>query len=295
MKNFSYVQIDILDDSVKSLLAQQYAIEPLDIEDVYTNTQLSKIEQRKDYLYVILEFPQYLKQTKQFIVKEIHCFVGHDFFLVIDKHGYDYFKEFASLYSSADQTVSSSFGMFCEMLDYIITRIFPVVGKFRTEIGFIEEQVFDDIENDLLPDILIVRKNVVNFMSIMYPLELCVHDLQFKYTKFVGVDDQEKLDDSLDKIKKMLNNLSNFKEQITMLNETNEAQIARSTNRTVRTLTAINIIIFVPSLIAAIFGMNIYFGWQPDTTSFMPLIVIICIMFVASSGSIAYFRYKKLI
>jgi Mg2+ and Co2+ transporter CorA len=54
---------------------------------------------------------------------------------------------------------------------------------------------------------------------------------------------QEAIDDSLDKIKKLINRLENFRETMKLLTETNEMLIARSTNDNVRRLTLINVLL----------------------------------------------------
>jgi magnesium transporter len=181
------------------------------------------------------------------------------------------------------------------MFDFILTKIFRVLGKFRNEIYEIEELLFDDKEDDLLQEILTIRKNLTNFSSIIYPLEQFIIDLQTKYTKFIDNKGVEKLDDSLDKVKKMLNNLVNSKDQIILLHEINETLLARSTNKTIKAMTALNIIIFVPSLITGFFGMNAFFGWFPEATNYTPLAIIIGLITMSTLGTYAYFRAKRLL
>jgi magnesium transporter len=190
---------------------------------------------------------------------------------------------------------STPFHQFYEMLDFIITKVFRVLGKFRGEVQEIELQVFDDIEDDLVKEVLIIRRNLTNFMSIMYPLERVVLDLETKYTRFIDQRGIEKLDDSLDKIKKMLNTLANFKEQLVLITEANESQIARSTNQVIKTLTVFNIIIFVPSLITGFFGMNTYFGWFSKEDSLLPLAVVIATMIIMTAITFVYFKVRKII
>ncbi len=73
-----------LDKDLKDSMSSQYGIAELDIEDVFTDTQLSKIEARKTYLYVCLQFPEYDRSIRQFFIKEIHIFVAPKFLLLID-------------------------------------------------------------------------------------------------------------------------------------------------------------------------------------------------------------------
>jgi magnesium transporter len=295
MNNHTYIVQHGLTEDLKTILRDDYTIDYLDIEDVFTNTQLSKIEQRPEYLYVALEFPEYDKTKRQFLRKEVHTFVSQNYVFFVDKNEYKHFLQFNNLKEALTETEYSNVTVFYEMLDFVITKIFRVLGKFRAEISDIENRVFDDLEDDLLKEILIVRRNITNFLSIIYPLEQVIIDLQTKYTKFIDSKGQEKLDDSLDKIKKMINILTNYKEQIVLLTETNESQIARSTNQTIKTLTVFNIIIFVPSLITGFFGMNVWFGNIGSSENWYALLFVLVIMIVSTIATFIVFKVKDLI
>ena len=86
-------------------------------------------------------------------------------------------------------------------------------------------------------------------------------EVSLKHTDLIDDTGKESIDDSLDKIKKLINRLDNFREITKLLTETNEMIMARSTNQTVRRLTMFNVLLLVPSLTAAFFGMNVHFGW----------------------------------
>ena len=125
----------------------------------------------------------------------------------------------------------------------------------------------------MILEIQIIKRNIINFISIIRPLEIVISDLQNKHILLSTPEVIEKLDDTLDKVKKILENLYNLKEQMVMLTETNEAVTARSTNQVIKTLTSISMIILVPNIITSFFGMNVYFGWGLENNH-LPLIFI---------------------
>jgi Mg2+ and Co2+ transporter CorA len=57
-------------ENIARELEEQYNVTDLDVEDVTTNTQLSKLEKRKEYLYVALQFPDLRKFTFLFLKKD---------------------------------------------------------------------------------------------------------------------------------------------------------------------------------------------------------------------------------
>jgi len=124
-----------------------------------------------------------------------------------------------------------------------------------------------------------VKKNIINFKSLLEPLEELVQEMVESHGKYVDRAGEEDLDDSLDKLKKLSNKLDNFQGTMSLLTETNELLIARSTNKTIKVLTVVNLFLFVPSVLAGFFGMNVYFGWHPDTENLAPLISILLVIF----------------
>jgi magnesium transporter len=292
-RDFKFVFVSGLTSDLEEVLANDYGIEELDIEDIFTSTQLAKIEARPNYTYVALEFPEYDKGTSKFLSKEIHTIISKDWFILIDKSGHKHSIQFNNLKENLYSTDITVMDLFYEMLDFFVTKDFRAVSRFKSEIQKLEIDIFNfDLRSDLVKDILIFKRNLLAFESIFLPLQDVVLDLQNKYSPLIKPEGIEKLDDTLDKIKKLLNILSNLISQANLLSESNEAQIARSTNETIKTLTAVNIIALVPTILFSFFGMNVYFGYLGNTANFIPLLIIILFSAIVSVTSYWYFRKK---
>jgi magnesium transporter len=286
---FLFLYFTGVDDDLERTLGEDYNIDESDVEDIFTDTQLSKIEIREKYIYIAIQFPEFDKSTQRFIIKDLHCFVSDDWLIVIDKNEYKHFKQFIN-FEQQIVDFMNSFLMFAELLDFCTTKTYKMITKFKSQIIELESDLFtfqDDL--DVLKDILIFKKNIINFQSVIEPLRGVMVELQQKNKKLRPID-VEWLDNSLDTIKKIINNLQNFKEQMVLLSDTNEALINRTTNNRVRTLTAVSLIGLVPSFWVGFFGMNVHFGFSED--SLVPLILISSIIFVSCGGLLLLFRKK---
>jgi magnesium transporter len=298
--NFEYRYISFLDEEFRKELEEKYNIEELDIEDVFTDTQLSKIERRPNYMYVALQFPEFDKNQRHFTPKEVHCFVSKKYVLLINKNGYKHLEQFNQYRNSVFNYEPDSINMFYEMLDYCVKKTYRVVQKFKIEISQIENNIFSFENNfrDLLKEILIVKRNLIYFISIIYPLQTVIEEIQSKHIAFWDKEEGvEELDDSLDKIKKIVNNLKNFKEQMALLTETNESLTARNTNQVIKILTITNLIFLVPTIITSFFGMNVYFGWNEESQNlqdFLPLAGILVLISTTTLGTIFVLKKARL-
>jgi len=293
-KQFDYTVHLGLDQDLKEKMDTFYGIDELDIEDVFTDTQLSKIEYKNNYLYICLQFPEFDKSIRQFIIKETHIFVAPKFLLLIDKDESRFINQFNDIKDKiiTDDNITS-FELFYEIFDFIVTKLTQVIFKFKKEIAVIENEIFNfKTQQDLLKEILIIKRNLINFESVILPIQTLIIDLETKKNVFITNVEIELLDDTLDKVKKLINNLQNFKGQMELITDTNEVLIARNTNEIIKALTSVNIIVLAPTVIASFFGMNIYFGWDPMVSNYLALILIVLLIVSCTAILLWYFKKK---
>lgn len=266
-------QADYNSTKIKNDLTS-YNITELDIEDVLSDTQLSKVEFRPDYIYIALQFPEFEKNRKTFIEKEVHCFVNKDYLIIINKHGFNAVEAFRNI-KGMDIDRNTTFDLFYEMLWKGLNNSYKAMLKLKIEVTQLNEQIFNDQkgDNDFIFDIQTTKRNIVNFEGIVDPLEEVLQTIGLKQHRLVDKEDKEQIDDCLDLIKKILNNVDNLKQQIQIVSETNESIIARNTNEVVKRLTGISILVLVPSTITGFFSMNMYYGFS--TTTQTPMIAIV--------------------
>jgi Mg2+ and Co2+ transporter CorA len=229
------------------------------------------------------------------LAKELHIFLNRHYLLLINKHDLKHARVFHETKDSTlpKQELQHPFNLFYELLDYCVTHEYRVLRKFKEEIESLMVDIFNlDSRRDQVLVIQEIKRNLANFTSLMEPLGDVLSDLETRYHSFIDDRGIEKLDDSLDKIKKMLNNLQNFQEQMNILSETNEAIMVRSTDKSIRTLTLLNIVLLVPTIITSFFGMNVYFGWRENNP--WPIIFISGAILLITAIFLMLLRWNKL-
>src|SRR5690348_4994869 len=64
-------------------LRSHYHFHPLHLEDVVSKIQRPKLDERDDYLFLVLQWPVYNKITRLTTASEVDIFIGKDFLITI--------------------------------------------------------------------------------------------------------------------------------------------------------------------------------------------------------------------
>lgn len=295
---FDYYNHQWLSDELKIKLSENFGIHEEDLDDIFSATQLSKFEIRSKYMYFALQFADNEKNNR-IMTQQVHCLVSDKYFFVIDEDGFQGVKEFDAIRDTlVNREDYNSFDLFYELLDISVTRMFKLLQLIQLQVKELESNIFSEehFANDQISVIQDNKKNIINFKSLLVPLHDLLEDMKLKHSDFIDETGKESLDDSFDKIKKLVNRLDNFRDIMKLLTETNELVMARNTNENVRRLTLFNVLLLWPSLVAGFFGMNVHFGFMSSLSqekSMIPLIVVVTLIISMAITLFCIFRNRK--
>lgn len=146
-----------------------------------------------------------------------------------------------------------------QILEQNVYRFLTCLKKLNLKRNLIEAELFDSSRNRELRQLLGIEKSLVYFVNSLSANELL--KMKMKRTDFLQIRDDEDKSDLFEDIVidngqalEMANTYTNI------LNGTMDAYgsiISNNLNNTMRRLTAITIILMVPTLIASFYGMNV--------------------------------------
>ena len=64
-------------------LEEQFDFHPLDYEDVYSRNNRPKLDQYDDYVFIVLHFPMFEKETGRILTAELDLFMGPDYLITL--------------------------------------------------------------------------------------------------------------------------------------------------------------------------------------------------------------------
>ena len=276
------------------LLEKEYGFHHLDLEDCLTENQRAKIDRYDNYTFLILHLPTLHPKTKRIIYEELNIFISDSFLICLhDKHDYlnVLFEQALNNDIIAKDYMGSGSGyLLYKILNEVFESLFKIVDDLTRETNKIEREVFQAENNrDMLKDILLLKKDIINFRRIILPQRTII--AQLEHMTFSKNDDDLEVyfDNVVDKIEKIYSSLENLNDLVESLHQTNESIIFHNTNNVIKVLTVFSVVMLPLTFVTGFYGMNVNLPLQNSEYS---VLWIVFLMLTILGSMLGYFKYK---
>ncbi|HLD27663.1 MAG TPA: magnesium/cobalt transporter CorA [Patescibacteria group bacterium] len=278
-------------------LRENFKFHPLDLDDCLSPAQRPKLDEYDDYLFLILTFPYYDHGRKEIRSSELDFFIGQDYLVTVTDGQLEPFNKFFEQCRINDAfrdkyLNGNPVALLSEILTKLQAYLFPMLDHINLDIEDIEKVIFAGYEKKMVKEILLVKRNIINFRKITQTHQNVIKKLIRKERKFfipdeIGLHLANNLEQSAD----AWDILDGLKENIEALHGTNESLISFRLNDIMKILTMISVVLLPVNLVASIFGMN---------TPIMPFVndpggfwMILGLMGFLIVGFIIFFKKKN--
>ncbi|BBG01221.1 magnesium transporter [Pseudonocardia autotrophica] len=300
-------------------LAKEFDLHPLAVEDAVQAHQRPKLERYGDTLFVVLRAARYLDAVEEVKFGEVHVFVGPDFVLTVrhgeapDLHGVrTRMEQDPALLRQRPEAVLYA------ILDRVVDDYAPVVNGLETDIEEIETQVFARVP-EVSQRIYELSRQVVEFQRAARPLAAVLNGLSAGFGKYGTNEElQRNLRDVQDHLVQVIERLDGFRQFLQAVLSVNATLVAQQQNEEMKNLTeaalaqnsemkvlteaalAQNLevkkisawaaILFAPTLIGTIYGMN--FDHMPELSWAVGYPFALTLMVLTCAGLFWSFRRR---
>ncbi|MEK7631845.1 MAG: magnesium transporter CorA family protein [Patescibacteria group bacterium] len=235
----------------------------LDIKDCVSTGQRPKLEVYDRYAFLVLMFPIYNRQTREIESSEIDFFIGKDFLITIHDNKRHVLEEtFKEFHAQAKSTNPSPDVLLTVigLINRLLGACFPMLDHISLDLHAIERLIFRDKQKEMVEEILVTRRNIVDFRKIMQAQKNTIKKLTLAQ-RVLNLPNAEHvnnvLSNTVERSKEIWDNLEAFKEAVEALQETNESLISYRLNDVMKTYTTISVVIFTLTLITTIFAARL--------------------------------------
>ncbi|MFI9526571.1 magnesium/cobalt transporter CorA [Micromonospora rosaria] len=252
-------------------LAREFKLHDLAVEDAITAHQRPKLERYGQTLFVVLRAARYVDSREHVEFSELHLFIGPDFVITV-RHGEapDLAAVRRRMESDPVMLARGPEAVLYAVLDQVVDGYAPVVAGLENDIDEIETEVFGG-DPKVSRRIYELSREVIEFQRAARPLLGVLENLAAGYAKY-GTDEelQRRLRDVSDHLTQVVERVDAFRHLLQNILTVNATLVSQQQNEEMRALTAASYeqneeikrisswaaILFAPTLIGTVYGMN---------------------------------------
>jgi len=246
-------------------VAAEFSLHPLAVEDALNGHQRAKIERYGDILFVVLRPARYIDATETVDFGELHVFVGPDFVVTV-RHAEspDLARVRQRLEHQPELLARGPEAVLYAILDQVVDEYEPVIDGVQNDIDEIEDALFGAADPRLSQRIYELSSEVISFQRATDPLPVMIESLLRGGEKYgVDVELQRSLRDVLDHSLHLRDRLASARPILSNALTVNatlvtqrQTETALLQNEQVKKISGWAAILFGPTLVAGIYGMN---------------------------------------
>ena len=295
--DLTWIDIEPPTERETEYLAQHYPFHHLDLDDTRSRIQRPKIDEYKDYLFLVFHLPRYRKDERVLISSQLTVFIGSNYLITLHKGELKplvkLFKECQLDEESRQEYLSKGSGyLLYRILDRLVDYCLPILDKVGDGTEEVEEGIFAARRSGTIREISRLRRDVIAFRRIIWPMRAVVGSLEPKVRRFINTDMAVYFGDMVDHLDKIWDGLDEYKEIIEGLSDTYDSLATNRTNEVVRILTIIATILLPITVVSSVYGMNISL---PFMDSDYALLYVFLIMLVIIVGVLYFLRRIRVI
>ncbi|MDR7081149.1 magnesium transporter [Arthrobacter ginsengisoli] len=290
-------------DELRSV-AQEFDLNHLAVEDAMAGHQRAKLEHYGETLFVVLRPARYLDDQEKVEFGEIHVFAGEDFVVTVRRaESPDLARVRRRMESQPDFLALGPDAVLYAILDQVVDEYEPVAAGLENDVDEIEDDLFA-ADPGVSRRIYELSRQVIMFQRATAPLIMILQSLMAEVPgRRPRPELQDHYRDVLDHVLRLSERVAAFRALLQNALAVNTALVAQRQNDEMRLLTESSYaqneqvkrisswaaILFAPTLIGTIYGMNFRSMPELDWVFGYPM----ALGLMVAMGLVLYWTFKR--
>ncbi|MFP5072273.1 magnesium and cobalt transport protein CorA [Pseudonocardia nantongensis] len=295
------------DESEIQDLAAEFELHSLAVEDTVNAHQRPKMERYGDTEFVVLRPARYVDRDEVVQIGEVHLFLGPNFVITV-RHAVE--PELGAVRERLERDPEllshGPMAVLYAVLDRVVDDYLPVLTGLQDDIDQIEEQVFRG-DPAVSRRIYQLTREVIAFQRAVEPLQEIFLELRGRFAKSGEAPDVElrrAMRDVIDHATRVRERVEGFRDLLGNILTVNSTLVAQRQNEEMTRLSEAGYtqneqmkrvsswaaILFAPSLVAGIYGMN--FDYMPELHWTLGYPMAFALMLVLAGVLFAAFKHN---
>jgi magnesium transporter len=277
-------------------VTQEFDLHELAVEDAVNAHQRAKLERYDNMVFCVLRTARYVDQSETVEFGEVHVFAGPQFVITVRHSETPSLAEVRhDLEARPDLLRRGPVAVLHAVMDRVVDDYAPVIAGVENDIDEIEDEVFDG-SSEASRRIYELTREVINFQRATKPLPAMIEQLMSS----PAVDDEEhrylrdvqdhalRVQEQADGFRQLLQNILN----VNLTLETKAlSEVSNAQNEEVKKISAWAAILFAPTLVGTVYGMN--FDHMPELHWELGYPLAIALMLMVSLTLYMVFKRRR--
>jgi magnesium transporter len=287
----TWINLNYLDAALVNVLAENFAIHSLTVEDILDTRQRPKAEEFDTYLFLTLKAIHWSGDEHDY--EQISIILLDNTVLTFQEHPGDNFDGIRKRIRNNGGRIRRMGADYLAyaLMDAVVDEYFTILDDLGDEIEEFEERAADARDTDFITDIQRIRQQLFTLRKSIWPLRDSVSHIIHSEPDFFGADLEPFLKDLHDHTLQASDTVESCREIIAGVMEVNLSTASNGMNRIMKVLTIISTIFIPLTFIAGIYGMNFQFMPELGWTYGYP--AIMGVMILTAAGMLVYFKRRR--
>jgi magnesium transporter len=282
--NVVWLDVDHPDKDDFRLIAEEFELNPLAVEDALTERQRPKLDHYDDHLFITLYDSSLDMKTGILTTRELSIFVGKAYLITVHKDpGYS-MDTVVKRWNDNAQLCRHDVGfLLWGVLDVVVDGYFEAVQSLDDEVETLEDRLFDDRprSTDVQRRTFELRKSLVGIRRYVLPTREILNTLMRREDGIVNASMMPYYQDVYDHVLRAADTIDAMRDLVSTILETHLTIQGNQMNQVMKQVTSWAAIAAVPTIITGYYGMNVRIFPGADSLSGGLVAIFLMIVLVA--------------
>ncbi|MGH8582109.1 MAG: magnesium/cobalt transporter CorA [Gammaproteobacteria bacterium] len=289
----TWINIDSMQDlSILRRLGDDYGLHPLVLEDIVNTEQRPKLEDYRDYLYIVVKMLSY--KGSAVMIEQVSVVLGPSYVISFQENGKpgDVFDPIRTRLRSGTGKIRMRGADFLaySLLDAIVDHYFVILERLGEQVEQIEDDLLDHPGPETVQTIHRLRRETIFLRKSVWPLREVVSGLQRTDSPLVREGTQIYLRDIYDHTIQVIDSVETLRDILQGMLDIYLSSVSHRMNEIMKVLTIIATVFIPLTFIVGVYGMN--FEYFPELKWPWAYPVLWAIMLGIAGFMLAFFKRK---
>ncbi|MGE5586407.1 MAG: magnesium/cobalt transporter CorA [Bacillota bacterium] len=289
-----WVDLQAPGDEEFDLISRIFRFHPLSIEDCRTYSELPKVDEFADYLFLVTHYvtgnPDDAPNGR-LSLGELDIFIGRGFMVTVHMQRASVVEECVRRFHERPHLPAAGPDFLAyALIDALVDSFLPLVDHWDDRIDELEEELVLGRTRNVLKKLVAMRRNILRARKSVSPTREVIGSLARRDVAFISEQAAWYFRDISDHLVRVHGMLDSARDAVATLFELYLSMSSHRANLVMQRLTIVATIFLPLTFIAGVYGMN--FRYMPELEWRYGYLMAWVIMLLVGGGFLVYFKRK---